>query len=124
MLLIRLIRLVGATGVPRLIFRLLLDSRVPLTLKLVWPAALLYIVSPIDLVPDILTPFGRIDDILALVVAAAIFIRRAPRHVVDEHMHAVRGGRGSARGRGASDSDKPVIEGSYHFVDDTEESSR
>ena len=38
--------LLSMTGIPRLIVRLMLDSRVPFRLKLLLPAAILYIIIP------------------------------------------------------------------------------
>ncbi len=81
-----IIRLISFTGLPRLVFRLLLDRRVPLITKLILPAAIVYLVSPIDLFPDVIFPFGRLDDIVALIVAPVLFIALSPRRVVLEHM--------------------------------------
>src|SRR5205085_9713421 len=38
----------------RLAFRLLCDERVPTATKLIIPATLLYLISPLDLIPDII----------------------------------------------------------------------
>lgn len=117
-----LLLLLNMTGVPRLLFRLMLDRRVPLRLKLIPPAALVYLISPIDLVPDLLTPLGRIDDVLVLIGSLALFLGMAPRDVVSEHS---RGAKRGAETRGADPSSKKtVIEGSYRFVDDGEEPRR
>ena len=51
--------LLSMTGIPRLIFRLMLDSRVPFRLKLLLPAAIAYIISPIDLAPGLHTGAGK-----------------------------------------------------------------
>ena len=84
-----IIRLISFTGLPRLVFRLLLDRRVPLITKLILPAAIVYLVSPIDLFPDVVFPFGRLDDIIALIIAPVLFIALSPRRVVLEHMGRV-----------------------------------
>src|SRR5688500_3133635 len=74
----------------RLGWRLLRDDRVP-ALKLALPALLaLYVMSPIDSIPDFLLGLGQIDD-LGVVVAgvlllASVMPRLAPGHVVDEHL--------------------------------------
>ncbi|MDD9994635.1 MAG: DUF1232 domain-containing protein [Dehalococcoidia bacterium] len=81
-----IIRLISFTGLPRLVFRLLLDRRVPLITKLILPAAIVYLVSPIDFFPDVVLPFGRLDDILALILAPVLFVALSPRQVVLEHM--------------------------------------
>ena len=101
-------------GVTRLLWRLTWDRRVPFPLKVLLPAALVYIVSPIDLVHDFL-PFGlgRIDDLLVLILAAVLFIALAPREVVAEHLSGSRSQQ-SAPGR----DDRSVIDGKYRVVDD------
>ena len=102
-----------------LVLRLMMDRRVPLGLKLLIPAGILYVLVPIDLVPDIVPWLGRIDDILVLVLSVVLFLAFAPRHVVLEHS-----GRGGDDGRvdggrnGSSKSGQNVIEGDYHFVDE------
>ena len=112
-----LLLLLNMTGVPRLTIRLLLDRRVPLWLKMIPPAAILYLISPMDLVPDIVPILGRIDDALVLLVSLALFLGMAPRDVVSEHI------RGSRGGRSASRPDQTVIEGRSRLVDDGEEPS-
>ncbi len=102
-----------------LVLRLMMDRRVPLGLKLLIPAGILYVLLPFDFVPDIVPWLGRIDDILVLVFSVVLFLALAPRHVVLEHS-----GRGGAAGqdgngrRGSSTSGQNVIEGDYHFVDE------
>ncbi len=117
-----LILLLRMTGLPSLIFRLVLDRRVPLRLKLLLAAAIAYIALPFDLVPDIVPVLGRIDDVLVLLISLALFLGMAPREIVTEHL---RGGRdpGSAGGPESKPS-KPIIEGEYHIVDDDEEPAR
>ena len=87
-----ILRLISLTGLPRLVYRLVMDRRVPLLTKLILPAAIIYLISPIDLFPDFLTPFGRIDDLLALIAAPILFVALAPRDVVLEHLGRRPGG--------------------------------
>ncbi len=109
--------LLNMTGVPRLVYRLMMDRRVPLRVKLILPAALAYLISPFDLIHDIVPILGRIDDVLVLILSLAFFLGTAPRDVVMEHL------RGRRSGDDTSSSDekrKPVIEGEYHVVDKDE----
>ena len=108
------------TGIPRLVYRLMLDPRVPLRLKALVPAALIYLVSPIDLLPDIVPLLTHIDDAVVLLLAVGLFLSKAPREVILEH---IRGTRLDSASDGSSDeTPKPtVIEGSYHYVDDADE---
>jgi uncharacterized membrane protein YkvA (DUF1232 family) len=74
----------------RLSWRLLRDQRVP-ALKFALPALLgLYVMSPLDPIPDFLLGLGQMDD-LGVVIAGVLLIARimprlAPEHVVDEHL--------------------------------------
>ena len=112
-------RILGLTGLLRLVTKLLLDRRVPLRLKLLIPAALVYLVSPIDPLPDFLPILGHVDDLIVTVVALAIFLAMAPREVVLEHFRGRRDDEPVDSGARQSRSD--VIEGEYrHLEDDTE----
>jgi uncharacterized membrane protein YkvA (DUF1232 family) len=109
------------TGVPRLLFRLMLDRRVRVAVKLVPLAAVAYLVSPFDVVPDIIPGFGQIDDVLVIVIAVALFLVLAPRDVVAEHIRSGRRGQ-----RETADEERrrkgKVIEGEYRLKDDDEDS--
>ena len=107
--------LLSMTGIPRLIFRLMLDSRVPFRLKLLLPAAIVYIISPIDLAPDFLPLLlGRIDDVLVLVVAGLLLILRTPRDVLMD----VAGVPGQQEGGRRPDDGSTVIDGEYRRLDE------
>ncbi len=105
-----LLTILQMTGVPRLVFRLMIDRRVPMRLKLILPAALVYLISPFDLLRDMVPVLGRIDDVLVLAGALALFLGTAPRYLASEH--------GGDRRPGA---DGKVIDGSYRFIDDKDE---
>jgi uncharacterized membrane protein YkvA (DUF1232 family) len=47
------------------------DPKTPVWGKRALFASLLYIVSPLDLVPDFLVPFGEIDDFFAFLIGVA-----------------------------------------------------
>jgi uncharacterized membrane protein YkvA (DUF1232 family) len=120
-----IVRLLSFTRVPRLVIGLMMDRRVPIRLKLVLPAAIAYIVSPVDLAPDFLGALGRIDDLVVAFLAVAIFLALAPREVVAEHLRGA--GPGASGGRSVDEErgQKPeVIEGSYRFTDDDSDTRR
>ena len=120
-----IVRLLTFTRVPRLVMGLMMDRRVPIRLKLVLPAAVAYIISPVDLVPDFLGTLARIDDLVVAFLAVAVFLALAPREVVAEHLRGT--GPGSTRGRSVDEERGPkpeVIEGSYHFTDEDDDTHR
>src|SRR5215217_4724839 len=74
----------------RLAWRLIRDERVS-GLKFALPALIaLYVLSPVDTIPDFLLGLGQIDDlgviIAGLLLLARVIPRLAPGHVVDEHL--------------------------------------
>ena len=96
-----------------LVWRLLKDSRVPLFPKLFIPAAIIYIVSPIDLVPDFILGLGQLDDIAIFFLSIALFIEFCPRAIVDEHRRAIDLSK-------TSPSEEGVVEGSFRVMKDEE----
>jgi uncharacterized membrane protein YkvA (DUF1232 family) len=53
-------------------------------------AVMVYVLSPIDLVPGFLAPvLGQLDDATLLVLGVYLFIRWSPAEVVAEHMASI-----------------------------------
>jgi uncharacterized membrane protein YkvA (DUF1232 family) len=69
----------------KLIGRLLTDSRVPRRSKIALGMAAAYVVSPIDLIPDVIPVIGWADDVLILMFALDSLIDRAGPEIVEEH---------------------------------------
>jgi uncharacterized membrane protein YkvA (DUF1232 family) len=70
----------------RLCWRLWRDCRVPKYLKGMVIATLLYVLSPVDLIPELFVPFvGQLDDATLLLLASYVLIRWSPQEVVSEH---------------------------------------
>src|SRR5436190_12322289 len=68
-----------------LAWRLVRDPRVPLKPKLVFPLAIAYFVSPINL-PIAFIPFiGELDEIGIALLAVGAFLKFCPRGLVAEH---------------------------------------
>jgi uncharacterized membrane protein YkvA (DUF1232 family) len=98
----------------RLAWRLLRDERVS-GLKFALPALLaLYVLSPVDSIPDIFLGLGQLDDLGVIIGGALILARLIPRlapgHVVDEHLRKMAVGQ-SAENSGRSGRD--VIEARF-----------
>src|ERR1044071_6442299 len=82
----------------RLAFRLLRDERVPTATKLVIPATLLYLISPLDLIPDLIPVVGQVDDVMILLLGVVAFIKLCPAWLVAEHEGSVAGPEGPPHG--------------------------
>jgi uncharacterized membrane protein YkvA (DUF1232 family) len=99
----------------RLAWRLFWDQRVPLWTKLIPPAALAYLLFPIDLIPDVALGLGQLDDVAVLLIGVKLFIELAPPDVVREHLRAL--GARIEEWRVVDDEGEPsvVIEGQYEL---------
>ena len=117
-----ILRLLMLTRIPGLVFRLMLDRRVPIRLKLIIPAAILYLILPIDLLPDFFPLLGRTDDLIVLILAVASFLLMTPRNVVVEYLT----GRPAdlSADAGPRDSRGNVIEGEYRHIEDEDDPKR
>jgi uncharacterized membrane protein YkvA (DUF1232 family) len=62
------------------------DERIPLKLRLIPPAMLLYLALPVDLIPDFIPFFGQLDDVVMLALGAGLLLRFVPRSVIDERL--------------------------------------
>jgi len=81
----RLLRHLPKTA--RLTVRLLKDGRVPLAGKLVVGLGLLYLLSPLDLIPDFVFPIiGQLDDLGVLLVSVRYLIQQTPPAILEEHL--------------------------------------
>jgi uncharacterized membrane protein YkvA (DUF1232 family) len=67
-----------------LLRRLYRDPRVPTRAKLALVVAALWVVSPIDLVPEFLPVIGPLDDIVVVVLALRYVRRQVPQAVIAE----------------------------------------
>jgi uncharacterized membrane protein YkvA (DUF1232 family) len=72
-------------NVVKLLGRLVRDPRVSVRRKSFAAAALIYVVSPIDVIPDFVAGFGQLDDLVIVAVALNHLIAGAGRDVVEEH---------------------------------------
>lgn len=85
-----------------LIWKLMTDKRVPFIIRMAIPLALIYVVSPIDFLPDLIPFAGRIDDLVALAIGLMVLLKLAPKKVVNEY----------------KEPKKTVIDGKFREKDD------
>jgi len=67
-----------------LIRRLRRDPRVPRSAKVAVLVAMVWVLSPIDLIPEFLPVIGSLDDVVVVALALRYAARRVPRAVVLE----------------------------------------
>ena len=76
----------------RLYWRLFKDARVSLWPKALLVLSLLYVVSPVDFIPDLLPLIGEVDDLMIVGFAGWLFIQLCPHEVVREHVARIDAG--------------------------------
>lgn len=69
----------------KLVSRLIRDPRVPRRAKISLGLAAAYVISPIDLVPEVIPVVGWADDVIIVMFAIDSLIERAGTEVVEEH---------------------------------------
>ena len=85
-----------------LIWKLMTDKRVPFIIRMAIPLALIYVISPVDFLPDLIPFAGRIDDLVALAIGLMVLLKLAPKKVVNEY----------------KEPKKTVIDGKFREKDD------
>ena len=68
-----------------LVKRLLGDRRVPVESKVILALLVVYLASPIDLIPDFIPVAGQLDDAILLALALRHLVRRSGTSLVAEH---------------------------------------
>lgn len=61
------------------------DPRTPIAAKILPWAALLYLLFPIDLIPDFIPVLGQLDDISVIVLLVSIALNVIPQELWQEH---------------------------------------
>ncbi|MBS1789023.1 MAG: DUF1232 domain-containing protein [Acidobacteria bacterium] len=65
--------------------RLFKDSRVPLAEKAMLVGAIAYVISPLDLLPDVIPVIGQIDDLYLIALVVLRLLARTDDAVLQEH---------------------------------------
>ena len=69
------------------------EPRVPRLLKALPILTLLYVISPLDFVPDFIPVLGQLDDLGIFLVSLEVFLGLCPSGAVMFHRAAISGGR-------------------------------
>lgn len=68
-----------------LLGRLLKDARVPIAEKALFAAAIVYVISPLDFIPDVFPFIGQVDDLYVVALVLLRLVNRTDEAVVREH---------------------------------------
>lgn len=97
-----------------LTWRLFWDGRVAILPKIIPVAAAVYVISPIDFIPELaFGPLGLIDDAGVIILALNLFIYVCPPDIVNEHRRQLGFSVSAIPG-----PDKDVIDGSAEANED------
>ena len=69
----------------KLLGRLIKDSRVPIAEKALFAAAIVYVIMPLDFIPDVFPFIGQVDDIYLVALTLLRLVNRTDETVVREH---------------------------------------
>lgn len=98
----------------KLVWLLFKDSRVGALTKSVLPLSLLYIISPIDFIPDFILGFGQLDDFGVILLGMTLFVKLCPPHIVEEYLRQLEYGNDFYID---SDNDE-TVDATYRVVDE------
>lgn len=110
----------------RLVLKLMSDRRVPGLVKLLPIGAVLYLLSPIDLIPDVIVGLGQLDDLGVLILGINALINMAPQYVVQELRNEIGGAYQAHKTDSTDKTDSAssphasgeTVDGSYRVVND------
>jgi uncharacterized membrane protein YkvA (DUF1232 family) len=69
----------------KLLYRLLKDKRVPKAEKVLLIGAIIYVISPLDLIPDLIPFVGQVDDLYLVALTLLRLLNRTRDEVLREH---------------------------------------
>ena len=71
----------------RLVWLLLRDQQVPFWVKSIPALSVVYVISPVDFIPDPLVGLGQLDDIGIILLGIALFIKMCPPNLVEYYQN-------------------------------------
>lgn len=102
----------------RLAWGLMRDRRVGTRIKLLPVLALLYVLSPLDILPDIVPVVGWADDLIVAGGLLIVFFLLAPWRVVLEHLRGRDGDGDGGDAAPQAGDDSRTVDGSFNYVED------
>lgn len=103
----------------RLCWQLLRHPAVPAWIKTVPILAVLYVLLPIDLLPDPLLGLGQLDDLAIIVLGMELLVNLSPPAIVAALRHEIEFGRRPSGAASPAERDVRTVEGDYRVLDDT-----
>jgi uncharacterized membrane protein YkvA (DUF1232 family) len=90
-------------------WQLIWDRRIPLSNKLLPLLVLVYLLSPIDILPDSFLGPGQLDDLAVFLLGLKLFVSLAPPAIVDEYRKQLAHVNPSSRESAGASEDEPSV---------------
>jgi uncharacterized membrane protein YkvA (DUF1232 family) len=102
-----------------LVWRLFTDERVSWGVKMIPVLTALYVLSPVDLMPEMVAgPVGGIDDLAAVLLGLNLFIELSPPEIVREHLRQLGAQAGGWQVTDEQADQGDVVEGEARLIDE------
>lgn len=105
----------------QLAWKLIRDGRISPWLRFGIPALVgLYLISPIDFLPDAVLGLGQLDDLAIIWIGLQLLLKMASPAIVNEYRNPQPGATSSKQTRssaGSKVSDADVVDASYRVID-------
>lgn len=88
--------------------------------KSVVPLSFLYMISPVDFIPDVILGLGQLDDLGVILLGLALFVKLSPPELVEYYRQQIEYGDQSP----VDALDEGSIDTTYKILDDDETSNR
>ena len=75
----------------RLTWALFRDPRVPIWAKAIPIIGIIYVLSPLDFIPDVIIGIGQLDDLAIVIGGMRLFAAVVPQDIVEQHRAEIAG---------------------------------
>lgn len=98
----------------QLVWKLFRDEKVSFWTKLIPPLTLLYVISPLDFIPDAFLGLGQLDDLGIILVGMTLFLKLCPPNLVQYYHNLLEYGPG--------DDNSQAVDTTYSVINDRDKS--
>jgi uncharacterized membrane protein YkvA (DUF1232 family) len=110
----------------KLVWRLMLDKRVPPFTKIIPLLAIAYIISPYDIIADRIPVLGQFDDLIVTTILFLVFIAASPNHVIADQtigrkLRDLQKQQGFGQQPDADSDGGKTVDATFKYVDDDED---
>ena len=93
----------------RLVWLLLWDNRISGWIKLIIPLSLVYLIFPLDIIPDVIPGLTQLDDLGVILLGMTLFVKLCPPELVAHYRNRIEAG---------ADNDENTIDTTYRVIEE------